>query len=100
MFKTKELEFLMQNEDLFFNFLKEKYHVFNNSNIFLRDIQYGVVSFFEKRDIKLNFTQVEKFSDSIILSFEEKNILSRLTNNTWKVNLSKENIVVKSEAII
>ena len=91
---NKYAEFLKQNEDLFFNFLKEKYPIFNNSNIFLRDIQYGVKSFFEKRDIKLNYKQVDFIADSIIQLYEEKNILQRLTKNTWKVNLLKENTVV------
>lgn len=91
---NKYEEFLKQNEDLFFNFLKEKYPIFNNSNIFLRDIQYGVKSFFEKRDIKLNYKQVDYITDSIIQLYEGKNILQRLTKNTWKVNLLKENNVV------
>ena len=91
---NKYAEFLKLNEDLFFNFLKEKYPIFNNSNIFLRDIQYGVKSFFEKRDIKLNYKQVDFIADSIIQLYEEKNILQRLTKNTWKVNLLKENTVV------
>ena len=91
---NKYAEFLNQNEDLFFNFLKEKYPIFNNSNIFLRDIQYGVKSFFEKKDIKLNYKQVDFIADSIIQLYEEKNILQRLTKNTWKVNLLKENTVV------
>jgi hypothetical protein len=94
MSKHKELEFLMHNEELFFNYLKERYPVFNNSNIFLRDIQYGVKSFFEKRDIKLGYSQVELLSNSIIKQFEDQKILQRLTKNTWKVNLLKENTVV------
>ena len=93
----KEAEFLRKNEELFFNFLREKYPVFNNSNVFLRDIQYGVKSFFEKRDIKLNYKQVEFITDSIIKLYEGKNILSRLTINTWKVNLLKENNVLIKE---
>jgi hypothetical protein len=94
MSKNKELEFLMNNEKLFFSYLKERYPVFNNSNIFLRDIQYGVKSFFEKRDTKLSYAQVEILSNAIIKRFEDNNILQKLTKNTWKVNLLKENDVV------
>lgn len=93
----KEVEFLKQNQELFFNFLREKYPIFNNSNIFLRDIQYGVKSFFEKRDIKLNYKRLEYITDSIIKLYEEENILQRLTKNTWKVNLLKENNVLIPE---
>ena len=94
MVKNKELEFLMHNDMLFFNYLKERYPIFNNSNIFLRDIQYGIKSFFEKRDIKLSYSQVDILSTSIIQLFEDKNIFQQLTKNTWKVNLFKENSVV------
>lgn len=96
MNKHKELEFLIQNEDLFFSFLKEKYPVFDNSNIFLRDIQYGVKSFFEKRDISLTYSETERIAEEIIKIFEDKNIFQKLRNNTWKVNFPKENIVVES----
>jgi F0F1-type ATP synthase beta subunit len=39
--------------------MKEKYPFFNNSNLFLRDIQYGVKHFFEMKNIKLAYKRVE-----------------------------------------
>ncbi len=94
MLKNNDMQFLLSNSELFFNYLKERYSVFNNSNIFLRDIQYGVKSFFEKRETKLSYSAVEKLTGEIIKEFERKNILDKLTNNTWKVNFPKENVVV------
>jgi len=92
----KESELLIKNDNLFFSFLKEKYPVFNNSNIFLRDIQYGVKSFFEKRGIKLSYSDCEILADEIIKVFESQNIFQKLTKNSWKVNFPKENVVVES----
>ncbi len=92
----KESELLIKNDNLFFSFLKEKYPVFNNSNIFLRDIQYGVKSFFEKRGVKLSYSNTELLAEEIIKIFESQNIFQKLTKNSWKVNFPKENVVVES----
>jgi hypothetical protein len=96
MLKNQERQIFLSNSSLFFNYLKERYPVFNNSNIFLRDIQYGVKSFFEKKGIKLPYSDSEIYADEIIKVFESQNIFQKLTNNCWKVNFPKENIVVES----
>jgi len=96
MLKNNEKQLLLTNSDLFFNYLKEKYPVFNNSNVFLRDIQYGVRAFFEKRGIKLSYSNTEFLADEVIKVFESQNIFQKLTKNCWKVNFPKENVVVES----
>ncbi|RJP64175.1 MAG: hypothetical protein C4539_15010 [Ignavibacteriales bacterium] len=96
MLKNHERQVFLSNSNLFFNYLKERYPVFNNSNIFLRDIQYGVKSFFEKRGIKLSYSDCEILADEIIKVFESQNIFQKLTKNSWKVNFPRENVVVES----
>jgi hypothetical protein len=85
----KYLEELKNNQEMFFNFMKEKYHIYYNSNIFARDLQYAIKQYFEKKDIKLTYPQ----SEEIMLEFgkylEKKSDLLKLTSNSWRVNFFK-----------
>ena len=81
-----KLESLKNNETSLLEFLKAKFPVFHNSNIFFRDIQYGIRSFFEKKDIKISYQDSEKLAHKMIEIFEEKSILVKINNQSWRVN--------------
>jgi hypothetical protein len=78
-------EMLKTNKEVFLNFMKEKYPVFNNSNIFLRDIQYGIMNFFEKRSISLSYKETEELSASFIGYLEAEGTIEKLSHNTWRM---------------
>lgn len=95
MNNNTELEFLKSNMDTFLSYLKEKYPLFNNSNIFLRDIQYGIKHFFELRNKKLTYRDVEVISKDLIMFFESNGVFIPVYKNTWKLNYSKpENVTI------
>ncbi len=81
---------LINNHMMFFTFMKEKYNVYNNSNIFLRDIQYAVKSYFEKKETKLKFPAVTLITNEFIADLEKKDLLKKISNNSWKLNFSFE----------
>lgn len=93
MSKQKELDFIRENSNLFLDYLRERYPVHSNSNIFLRDIQYGVKNFFEKRDIKLKQKEIDLVSHEIITVFESTGLFYKLSHNTWRVNFPDKNNV-------
>jgi hypothetical protein len=81
--------------------MKEKYRVFNNSNIFFRDIQYAIKSFLEKKDKKIKYAEAEKLAQEFITQMENGGQLKKMSNNAWKVNFSFEKSVIqKDEAIV
>ena len=81
---------LLNEKEIFLKYMKEKYKIFNNSNIFLRDIQFAIKSFFEKKDIKITYGEAEKLMNELTLNMEASGELLKLSTNTWKVNLSFE----------
>lgn len=83
------LEELKNNQEIFFNFMKEKYHIFYNSNIFARDLQYAIKQYFEKKDIKIKYSQAEELMRQFSSYLEEKGDLHKITNNSWRVNFLK-----------
>lgn len=86
---------LTLNKSIFFKFMKEKYRLFLNSNIFFRDIQYAIKSYFEKKDIRIKYSQAEKIAYEFIERLEDTGELKKMSDNAWKVNFSLGNNVVQ-----
>ncbi len=79
---------LTSNKSIFFKFMKEKYRLYLNSNIFFRDIQYAIKSYFEKKDIRIKYSQAEKVAYDFIHKLEDTGELKKMSDNAWKVNFS------------
>lgn len=90
---------LLNEKDIFFKYMGEKYKVFFNSNIFLRDIQYAVRSYFENRGINLKYPEAEKYALDLTDYMVQSNELTPVSQNTWKVNfhLNQEQIVESTQ---
>ncbi len=86
---------LTSNKTIFFKFMKEKYRLYLNSNIFFRDIQYAIKSYFDKKDIRIKYSQAEKVAYEFINKLEDTGELKKMSNNAWKVNFSLGNDVVQ-----
>ncbi len=86
---------LTSNKSIFFKFMKEKYRLYLNSNIFFRDIQYAIKSYFEKKDIQVKYSQAEKIAYDFIQKLEDTGELKKMSDNAWKVNFSLGNNVVQ-----
>jgi len=89
------LKDLTSNKSIFFNFMKGKYRIYTNSNIFFRDIQYAVKNYFEKKDIRIKYAKAEKITSEFINQLEKTGDLKKMSANAWKVNFSLGNNVVK-----
>ena len=79
---------LLSNRKMFFNFMKEKYSVYQNSNIFFRDIQYAIKSYYEKKEQKVKYALAEKLAYEFVNQLESEGQLKKISDNAWKVNFS------------
>lgn len=84
---------LSGNVSMFFHFMKEKYPVFNNSNVFFRDLQYAIHSYFEKKGEKLSYSLSEKTALEFVKILENGGQLISNGKNSWKVNFSLDSNV-------
>ena len=91
------LEDLKTNKDIFLKFMSEKYKIFTNSNIFLRDIQFAIKFYFEKKNVFLKYPQAEKLAKEFTSYLVDQNELTLVTENTWKVLFSFEPPEIKEE---
>ena len=77
----------LKNESQFFlNYLKAKFPIFHNSNIFSRDFQYGLKSFLEKKGIKISDNNLVILSGQFSSYYETQGIFIKTSNQGWKLN--------------
>lgn len=86
--QENRLKELLENQEKFFKFMREKYPIFYNSNIFLRDLQYAIRTYFERKDDFISYPQAEELMMKFSNELENKDDLFRLNTNTWKVNFT------------
>ncbi len=82
----KLITFLVENQTSLMNYLKSRYPLYHKSNVFYRDIQYGIRHFLEKKGIKTSYTECESLANEIINLLENENTLLRVSNMSWRLN--------------
>jgi uncharacterized membrane-anchored protein len=82
------LQDLFKNKKIFFSFMKEKYPVFKESNIFFRDVQYAIRNYYLKEGKKIDYQKSEKIASEFIEGLVKEGELKKISNNAWKVNFS------------
>jgi hypothetical protein len=77
----------LKNENqIFLNFLKAKFPLFHNSNIFYRDFEYGIMGFLENKGITISFHTAEELSKLLSDYYVNQGIFIKTSNQGWKVN--------------
>ena len=82
----KEIDLLIESQSDFLAFLKSKFSVFHNSNLFFRDLHYGVISYFEQRRQRVAYPDAEQIARAVAVVFEKSGVLKKIDHQTWSVN--------------
>ena len=82
----KEVDVITGNVSEFLKFLKEKFTLIHMSNVFFRDVHYGVMSFLERKGIKLKYHDAEKVAREAGLVLERKGIFKKIDHQSWLLN--------------
>lgn len=77
---------LVHNQNQFLMFLKTKFPLFHNSNIFLRDIQFGIKNYFANKRIILSYSDSEKLALLFAEKLTAEEIFKKVSDNCWKLN--------------
>ncbi|MCR4418304.1 MAG: hypothetical protein NUV92_11250 [Ignavibacteria bacterium] len=80
------LKILIHEERTVLNYLKARYPLFHKSNVFFRDIQFGIKHYLENREIKLTYTESEILAQEFIKYLESKGILRRINDQIFLLN--------------
>jgi hypothetical protein len=79
----KKYENILSNHDALLVFLKSKFKLYHQSNVFFRDLHYGIWEFLGQHGISMTYGKSEDMTHEVITSLEEKKILKRLDGRTW-----------------
>jgi hypothetical protein len=80
----KELEYILNNADDFLKYLKSKFPLYHDSNVFLRDVHYGVMNYVEERlKRSLNYLDAERLTFEVTKEFEKKGVFKKVDDRTW-----------------
>jgi len=86
--KTNQLfDLIINEEDIFLDFLRSKFPFFHKSNFFLRDLEYGIKSFFERKNVTLSISDNLRLSSKLGNYFENKSYFVKVNDGVWKINL-------------
>ncbi len=82
----KQTELIIQNSHEFLKYLKFKFSIFHKSNIFLRDIHYGVIHYLQEKGIKVSYSNAEEIASEVIKHFEKETIFKKIDHRSWMLN--------------
>ena len=82
----KHLEHLIENKKVFFNYMNENYTIFQYSNLFFRDLQYAIISYFEMKEEPVKYALAEKLTKEFISKMIVENELTQIDTKSWKIN--------------
>ncbi len=81
-----KLKILADNTKGLLLYLRSKYHFIHLSNVFFRDLQYGLTSYFESKGVKLGYGEAEEITKRYVEVLEGSDILKPIKNGSWMLN--------------
>ncbi len=79
----KQLDYILANETEVLNFLKSQYPLYHLSNIFFRDIQYGIQTMLDRKNMTVGYADAEKIGRAFVAQLEKKKILNPIDKQSW-----------------
>ena len=80
------LEHLKSNKEAFFSFMNEDFTLFQHSNLFFRDLQYAIISYFKLKEEPVKYAKAETLASEFIQHLVSDGELSQIDHKSWKVN--------------
>jgi len=77
---------LTENQKDFLNFMKTKYSLFHLSNVFFRDLHYGVMAYLNLKGLRYGYSEAETLTHQLIKSWQEQEILTKIDTRAFMLN--------------
>lgn len=87
---NKNIQTLFENlkneQEIFLSYLKAKFPIFHNSNLFIRDFEYGLLGYLEKKGIHLSSQKLEELSILFLNYYESTGVFVKTGKQAWRLN--------------
>jgi hypothetical protein len=80
------LGYAVNNQTEVMHYLKSNYPLYHNSNLFLRDVQFGLIMFFRNKHYTLRNRDAEKVARGFLEHLGKQKIVHQLDHQTWLLN--------------
>ncbi len=81
-----ETTMILNHQFDFLKFLRDRFPIIHLSNVFFRDLHYGVLYYLAEHDKRKSYRECEKIAIEITESFENSGIFKRIDHKTWTLN--------------
>jgi len=79
------LSYVLANDKEVFRYLKSRFPVYHLSNVFFRDIHFGIMEYLRERKMTVRYQEGEKIARAFVEKLEHDKILRPLDRQTWMV---------------
>ncbi len=79
-------EFILSTKTEFLKFLKAKFPLFHMSNVFFRDLHYGVMLYLTDHGMRTPYSDAEPVTREVTAALQTEGILRPINANTWLLN--------------
>ena len=77
---------LLENQTEVLEYLRGRFPMFHNSNLFFRDFQYGIQQFLNARGDHVGYAEAETRAREFCGALERQGILIPIDGQTWTLN--------------
>jgi hypothetical protein len=77
---------LVGNQTQLLKYLKEKFVLLHHSNIFFRDLHFGVMAYLAEHGKKLAYNDAEAVARDVAGRLEQAGILKKIDHQSWLLN--------------
>jgi hypothetical protein len=81
-----ETSLIIEHQSDFLKFLHDRFPLFHLSNIFYRDLHYGVLAYLASHGKNKSYRAGEKIATEVANSFENSGIFKKINHKTWVLN--------------
>ncbi len=81
-----KLKLLTENNKEVWNLLKSKYKLFHLSNVFFRDLHYGVMTYLQLKGVTYGYAEAEQLTRLWIESLEKAGLLRKIEGDAYMLN--------------
>ena len=82
----KHAQEILEHRAEVLTFLKSRFPLYHQSNIFFRDIQYGIQLFLERKRIKAGYPESEQIAHEFVSALEREGVLTAIDPQSWALN--------------
>ncbi len=77
---------ILNNQTEFLKYLKSKFTLIHMSNVFFRDVHYGVMSYLSEHGTNVKYNDAEQVAREVGIAFEKNGIFKKIDHQSWLLN--------------